>query len=200
MCIGVHVSALEGKAIFKKKRRRGVIQEHNSFQWKNTSKTKMNKDIENLKQTSAVREKDDDEESALTNLDFTQEVEGVLPTDEIDGHLNLAQYCVSSDADTDKVDSDGEPPSLASLIGVASREKRNNESGEEGEESPNIKRIKLSEELDGSNGPLGNTEAKEKSAVTDDCSLSTVGKVDSSAKLLEEDVESKDSKTATRDC
>lgn len=183
MCIGVHVSALEGKAIFKKKRRRGVIQEHNSFQWKNTSKTKMNKDIENLKQISAVREKDDDEESALTNLDFTQEVEGVLPTDEIDGHLNLSQYCVSSDADTDKVDSDGEPPSLASLIGVASGEKRNNEGSGEGEEGPDIKRIKLSGELDGSTDPLGDSEAQDKSKVEE---------VDSPAKPSDEDMKSKD--------
>lgn len=45
---------------------------------------------------------EDEEESALTNIDFNnQEVQEVL-----NSNLNLSEYCISSDADTEKMESD----------------------------------------------------------------------------------------------
>ncbi|SMN21476.1 similar to Saccharomyces cerevisiae YAL013W DEP1 Transcriptional modulator involved in regulation of structural phospholipid biosynthesis genes and metabolically unrelated genes [Maudiozyma saulgeensis] len=77
---------------------------------------------EHKKESSPIRRlKEDDEESALTNIDYTnQEV-----SEELGRNLNLSDYCISSDADTEKMDSDtnengvsngGVPPRLAALI------------------------------------------------------------------------------------
>lgn len=73
---------------------------------------------EHKKESSPIRRsKEDDEESALTNIDYTnQEV-----SEELSRNLNLSDYCISSDADTEKMDSDtnengGFPPRLSALI------------------------------------------------------------------------------------
>lgn len=73
------------------------------------------------KESSPIRRtKEEDEESALTNIDYTnQEV-----SEELNRNLNLSDYCISSDADTEKMDSDTNenngqlvpPPKLSSLI------------------------------------------------------------------------------------
>ena len=77
------------------------------------------------KESSPIRRtKEDDEESALTNIDYTnQEV-----SEELSRNLNLSDYCISSDADTEKMDSDTNdnngqlvpPPKLSSLISESS--------------------------------------------------------------------------------
>ena len=79
------------------------------------------------------RPKEEDEESALTNIDFTnQEVSA-----ELDRNLNLSDYCISSDADTEKMESDSNEnvagdssfaPKLSSLVQKAEEQQQQQES------------------------------------------------------------------------
>lgn len=70
---------------------------------------------------SDLKTKDDDEESLLTNIDYTSQESN----EELNRKLNLSEYCISSDADTEKIESDSNgngdngnnfPPRLSSLI------------------------------------------------------------------------------------
>lgn len=54
---------------------------------------------------TAAKEQDIDQESVLSNIDFNTD---------LNHNLNLSEYCISSDADTEKMDSN-EETSLASL-------------------------------------------------------------------------------------
>ena len=104
------------------------------------------------------RPKEDDEESALTNIDFTnQEVSA-----ELDRNLNLSDYCISSDADTEKMESDSNEnggaaetspdssfaPKLSALVQAeesGSADKRPLDQGEESENESSPKRPKVEE-------------------------------------------------------
>ncbi|CCF60430.1 hypothetical protein KAFR_0K00750 [Kazachstania africana CBS 2517] len=66
--------------------------------------------------------KEEDEESALTNFEFNQQ-------EELNSNLNLSEYCISSDADTEKMDSDQQVsiPKLSELIQDAGNEEEESE-------------------------------------------------------------------------
>ncbi|CAI4054564.1 Rpd3L histone deacetylase complex subunit DEP1 SKDI_01G0600 [Saccharomyces kudriavzevii IFO 1802] len=109
---------------------------------------------------AAAKEQDIDQESVLSNLDFNTD---------LNHNLNLSEYCISSDAGTEKMDSDEEKslaslpelryaPKLSSLVKQETPTEGSKRPHEEEEKEPeDNKKMKVTKEEDA-------MEAKEKSA------------------------------------
>lgn len=114
------------------------------------------------------KEVEEDQESVLSNLDFNGQEEEVKLG--VRSELNLSEYCVSSDADTEKMDEEEEEshPKLSTLIGE--QVKRELEEGE----TNDTKRP----HLDGNDGKLDNSTLVDPVAEGSESELSAQDDVD----------------------